>query len=70
VAWALAKLCEDNIYWSMISERCLVEENFLAGPVVFFRSVPNPMRPIVIAVVRRQIKRDLWGQCFGRYPRG
>lgn len=69
VAWALAKLCEDNIYWSIVSERWMVEENFLAGPVVFFRPVPNPMRPIVIAMVRRQVKRDLWGQGFGRHTR-
>jgi hypothetical protein len=70
VAWALAELCEDNIYWSMILERWLVEENSLAGPVVFFRPVPNPMPPIIVAVVRRQIHRDLWGQCFGRHARG
>ncbi len=69
VAWALAKLCEDNIYWSIVFERWMIDANFNAGPRVFFASIPMPLRPMVISLVRKQVKRDLWGQGFGRHSR-
>lgn len=67
VAWAIEKLCEDNIYWSVLHQRWMVEKNFSAGPRTFFMSVPMPFRHTVIGMVRGQIKRDLWGQGFGRH---
>ncbi len=66
-AWAIEKLCEDNIYWAVLYERWMVEKNFSAGPREFFMSVPMPFRHTVIGMVRNQIKRDLWGQGFGRH---
>ena len=68
-AWALAKLCEDNIYWSIAFERWMVEANFSAGPRVFFAALPMPLRHMVISLVPKQVKRDLWGQGFGRHSR-
>lgn len=67
VAWAVEKLCEDNIYWAVVSERWMVEKNFSAGPRAFFEDVPMAMRYTVISMVRNQVKRDLWGQGFGRH---
>lgn len=68
-AWAFEKLCEDNLYWAVVSERWLIDENFNAGPRAFFNAVPAPMRPMVSAVVRRQIRRALHGQGLGRHSR-
>ncbi len=68
-AWAVEKLCEDNIYFAAVSERWMIDSNFKAGPRVFFESVPVPMRYLVVSMVRKQIKRDLWGQGFGRHSR-
>lgn len=69
ISWAVEKLCEDNVYWAMLSERWLVEENFEAGPRHFFDPVPSVMRPLVVSMVRSQVKRDLWGQGLGRHTR-
>ncbi|MEQ8825511.1 MAG: glutathione S-transferase family protein [Filomicrobium sp.] len=69
IGWSVEKLCEDNIYWAIVYERWLIDANFDAGPRVFFDVVPGPMRPLVIAMVRRQVKRDIWGQGFGRHSR-
>lgn len=68
-AWAVEKLCEDNIYWAIMYERWMIEKNFNAGPRTFFQGVPMPLRPMVISLVRRQVQRDLWGQGFGRHSR-
>ena len=67
VAWAFEKLCEDNLYWAIVYSRWLNDENFNAGPVQFFQAVPALMRPFVVFMVRRQVRRDLKGQGFGRH---
>ena len=66
-AWAFEKLCEDNLYWAVVSSRWIDDKNFNAGPVQFFKAVPAIMRPMVIAIVRRQVRRDLKGQGMGRH---
>lgn len=69
MAWALEKLCEDNLYWAGMHERWAIEENFERGPKEFFAAVPAPMRPIIIALVKREVKRNLHGQGLGRHSR-
>ncbi|MEO1282059.1 MAG: glutathione S-transferase family protein [Pseudomonadota bacterium] len=69
VAWAFEKLCEDNLYWIILWERWMVDANFDAGPKIFFKAVPAPMRPVIVALVRRQVKRDLHGHGMGRHTR-
>lgn len=66
-AWAFEKMCEDHLYWLVVQERWLNEANFNAGPRRFFKRAPAPLRPLVIAMVRRQIKRNLWGQGTSRH---
>jgi glutathione S-transferase len=69
VAWAFEKMAEDQLYWAVLNERWTNEENFAKGPANFFRRVPAPMRPIVTAMVRRDIRKRLHGQGLGRHSR-
>lgn len=66
-AWAFEKLCEDNLYWLSLNERWMDRTNFDRGPRHFFDTVPAPLRPIIISVVRREVKRNLHGQGLGRH---
>ncbi|MEM7777707.1 MAG: glutathione S-transferase family protein [Pseudomonadota bacterium] len=68
-AWAFEKLCEDQLYFATVHERWLIDANFDAGPRSFFDAVPAPMRPLVIMMVRKQVKRDLHGHGLGRHSR-
>jgi len=67
VAWAVEKMCEDHLYWAGLHARWMVEENFDRGPRNFFASVPAPLRPLVVALARRQFRRNLWGHGMGRH---
>ena len=67
VAWAFEKLCEDNLYWAVVQSRWMIDENFNAGPVQFFEAVPAVVRPLIVPMVRRQVRRDLKGQGMGRH---
>ena len=68
IAWASEKLCEDQIYWAIVYDRWLDDAMFDRGPRQFFNVIPALLRPIVISMVRRQVRRDLQGQGFARHP--
>lgn len=67
VVWAVEKLLEDQFYWLVVQERWLDEANFARGPAHFFKAVPAPLRPLVVAMVKRKVRRNLQGQGIGRH---
>jgi glutathione S-transferase len=67
VAWAFEKMAEDNLYWAVVDARWTDDANFQKGPATFFSKVPAPLRPIVVAMVRRQLRKTLRGQGMGRH---
>ena len=66
-AWAFEKMAEDHLYWAVVHERWMNDDNFNKGPRQFFRQVPAPARPLLIAVIRRQLRRTLRGQGTSRH---
>ena len=67
IAWAFEKMCEDHLYWAGLHARWMVNENFDKGPRRFFDAVPSPLRPLVVLMTRRQVRRNLWGHGMGRH---
>lgn len=65
--WALEKMLEDQIYWIVVEERWLNDANFARGPANFFKPVPALLRPLVCAMVRREVRRNLHGHGIGRH---
>jgi glutathione S-transferase len=67
VAWSFEKMVEDQLYWAFVRDRWLDRDNFDRGPRLFFASVPAPLRPLVIAVVRRKLRSALRAHGMGRH---
>ncbi|MGB8398885.1 glutathione S-transferase family protein [Bradyrhizobium sp.] len=67
IAWAFEKMAEDNLYWVSLHARWMDDANFRKGPVTFFKAVPALIRPLVVAMVRRQVRKSLHGQGMGRH---
>lgn len=67
IAWAFEKTAEDHLYWCIVYTRWMDDENFDRGPRVFFKAAPAPIRPLVTAMVRRQVRKALHGQGTGRH---
>jgi glutathione S-transferase len=67
IAWAFEKMAEDHLYWCTVYTRWMDDANFDSGPRVFFKAAPAPMRPLVTAMVRRQVRKSLHGQGTGRH---
>jgi glutathione S-transferase len=68
-AWAFEKMCEEHLYWAVLESRWMDDKNFDRGPRRFFDVAPAPVRPLIVALIRRQVHRTLKGQGFGRHSR-
>jgi glutathione S-transferase len=66
-AWAFEKLCDDNLYWVVMRERWLADANFDKGPRHFLDELPAPLRPLIAAMFRRDVRKAFHGQGLGRH---
>ncbi len=69
VALAFETLGEERLYWAIVHARWVDKANFEKGPKIFFNDAPAPLRPFIIAMVNRSVKRNLKGQGLGRHSR-
>jgi glutathione S-transferase len=65
--WAFEKMAEDSLYWTILDARWVDDANFAKGPAKFFDRVPAPVRPLVIAMVRRKVRKSLHAHGMGRH---
>jgi glutathione S-transferase len=66
-AWAFEKMAEDHLYWALVHSRWVDDANFAKGPASFFQSVPAPLRPLIVAMVRRKVRQALHAHGLGRH---
>jgi hypothetical protein len=64
VGWAFEKMAEDNLYWALVDARWFDAANFAKGPKGFFQKIPAPVRPLMIAFIRRRLKRTLLAKAW------
>lgn len=69
IGWAYERLAEDHLYFAIVEGRWLIKENFDKGPRKFFDFAPAPLRPLIIAIMKRKVRQTLHGQGLGRYTR-
>ena len=69
IAWAIEKMVEDHLYWAMVRERWLEDDNFNKGPRAFFDKAPALIRPLIAAMVQKKIRKNVYAQGLGRHTR-
>jgi glutathione S-transferase len=67
VCWAFEKMAEDQLYWALMDARWTNDANFDKGPRNFFRSIPAPIRPLIVVWIRRKVRQNLHGHGMGRH---
>lgn len=67
--WAVEKMLEDHLYWAIVHARWVDDANFAGGPANFFKAVPAPVRPLIQAVIRRKVRKNLHGHGLGRHSK-
>lgn len=64
---ALERMMEDHAYWMNTCIRWLQDGNFFKGPVHFFDSAPAPIRPLIVKLVRRQVRKSAHAHGMSRH---
>lgn len=68
-SWALERMLEDHLYWAVVHERWMNDENFEAGPAHFFDNLPSEAREAARAGARQNVANNLYGQGLGRHTK-
>lgn len=64
---ALRRLLEEHLYFALMWQRWVDDAGFAINAPGLLAAVPGPLRPLVAALVRRKMRRDLVGQGMGRH---
>ncbi|MEM7540410.1 MAG: Tom37 metaxin N-terminal-like domain-containing protein [Pseudomonadota bacterium] len=62
LATLIQRTFEEDIYFTMMHDRWLIDGNWKLLREAYFSHLPFPMSTIVPLMVRSQVKRDCWGQ--------
>jgi len=69
VALAMRRLVEENLYWTLVYDRWMVEENWPTVRDAVLGMIPLPMRYVIAPLARRGVRKQLEGHGIGRHTR-
>jgi glutathione S-transferase len=68
-SWAIERMLEDHLYWAIVYDRWMDDDNFAKGPSQFFNTLPMTVRDNARAEARGHVAATLHGQGLGRHSR-
>lgn len=66
-AWAIERMLEDHLCWTVIYDRWMDDANFMRGPAQFFQGAPAHLRDGIIKDVRTRITTKMMDHGIGRH---
>jgi glutathione S-transferase len=66
-AWAFEKMLENHLYQAIGHDRWLIDANFYKGPATYFEAAPALIRPLIVAKVRRDVRKAIHAHGMGRH---
>jgi glutathione S-transferase len=67
VGWSASRMMEEHLYFLMVCERWLDDDNFHNGPRLFFNAAPAPLRPFIRTLIRRKVRSKVHEQGLSRH---
>lgn len=55
-AWAIERMVENHLGWTLVNERWLDPANFAKGPAHFFDGAPDEVRAMVVEEVKQNVR--------------
>ncbi len=66
-ARAVIRMCDEHLYYVMVGDRWLNDDNWAVVRNTFFGGIPKPMRGMITRKIRQKVRRSLYGQGVGRH---
>jgi glutathione S-transferase len=67
-ALLIRRLIEDHLYFVLLTHRWLDDAQWPTTRAQYFGRLPAPLRWFLPWILRRNVRRDAWGQGLGRRP--
>jgi glutathione S-transferase len=67
IALAMRRLLEDDLYWALVYDRWMVDENWKLTRQAVLGGIAAPLRLVVAPIARRGVRRQLDAQGMGRH---
>ena len=67
VAWTVERMVEDHLYWVLLYNRWMIDENFYKGPAKFYEAFPVDTRTTAMESQRQGQLSNIRAQGMGRY---
>ncbi len=67
IALGFRRLCEENLYWVMVYDRWMLEENWSRTKELLLGAIPTMVRPLVAIFANRGVRQELVGHGIGRH---
>ena len=61
-ARAITRMVEEHLYFAIVADRWLEDDNWAHIKATFFNEIPLPVRGLISSMARRQARRNLQGQ--------
>jgi glutathione S-transferase len=69
ISRAMRRLIEENLYWTLVYDRWIVDENWRISRNVVLGQIPAAMRQVIAPIARRGVRRQLAGHGIGLHTR-
>lgn len=67
ISRAIIRMVEEHIYFAIVADRWLQDDNWVFVRAEFFKDIPALLRGIITSSIRKQVARQLEGQGIGRH---
>ena len=67
MAHVVRRTLEESLYFAMLHDRWAIDANWPRTRDGLFGAIPGAVRPLITALIRRKIRRDLEGQGMARH---
>lgn len=69
IALSMRRLIEENLYWTLVYDRWMVEENWPMTRNTVLGEIPALVRQVIAPIARRGVRRQLEAQGLGKHSR-
>lgn len=67
IAHGFNKMIDENLYWTMVHSRWMLDHNWMILKKLFFGGFPFPLNKIIAPRVRKGVKKALYEHGIGRH---
>jgi len=69
VAHSFTKMIDENLYWSLVHARWILDHNWVIIRGIFFGTLPFPLRLVIPNMVRKNVLKGMKGHGIGRHSK-